>query len=809
MEKSSPLFSVVRCAQGGAKSADQQLAGLRSQTCQDFEIITAEGGGEQLLAALRRCRGRYVAVCPPDGNFLPDALAFAADELGKQRDIGGLCCRGFFIDAEGEPIADPVDIVSLLVFGHRLHLPSGFFVRQALLDCGLERDIWHVDALDLDLWSRIATDFGILSVERSATAGETNRSVPSHDIEKTIAARLAVLDRLLSRDGFFQSANSALLLEARLNHLASLRSQTTAEGPLAAHLQRIVDDLMALLPTDHRVLSTLHRLTLNRTHALGLFGWPVAAWLDLIGRDRASRPNNWKSPRLRALVRWLRVRLPIHAGYTTWNFPRLGAWLRRRMFVEAIPASRPRDAQFRLAKFADVYALAGEMYETRGQIGMTLAVWDRVWPRNMRIDSLVSQALLKLPGLSEKALGAAQRERMAPHVRQSSRPFAGKARTQGKIRVGYHCAFMNLDTIRFQLRNSIAARDRDRFEIYGYSPQKWLESRTPDFDRFRHVPPLDELVGDAPEGSDRRLDDDAYVDVVRSDRLDILVELTGFSPGNRFAAMAQRCAPIQVNYVNHLGTCGLPNIDYVIADEVAAPSSADSQRHYYSEQIYRLPGCFFCFDYRNLNEVPVAEPPFTNRGYVTFGYFGTGAKINIEVVALWAKLLHRVPNAKLYMRNMQLIPADNKRFMIDRFGRYGIPADRLIIADGGTRPQIVKSYDDVDISLDPTPYCGGNTIAESCWQGVPAITLRGDRFISAYGSSLMTAVGCPDLAAGSADDYVEIAARLANDPERLRTLRYDLRRRYTEGRLNDAEGLERRLEAAYTDMVGRLAGSSR
>jgi Glycosyl transferase family 41 len=797
VEVQSPFFSVVWCAQGGPVSIERNLAALRAQSCQDFEFIVASDEesppGSRLLSALRQCRGRYIAICPGNGHFLPDALEFAAAELGKASDdIGGLCCAGFLLDDNGVA-SGPADIVSMFLSSHRMWLAAGFINRRALVDCGLGRDDWSIDSIGLEIWTRLAIDFGMRSVGRVVIAcacPQDDVIAPPRSLEKAIEARLSVLARHFSSEGFFQGAHPALLLESQLNQLCSLRGQLPAlgfdrsEAVLGAALRKVVADLRALLASDHRVLRVLHRLTVDRVHALGPLAAPVRRLLSVVER--------------------MTGRFPIHAGYTFWNSPVLGAWFSRTMFVEALPVGHTGGEVAGAPMFADVYAVVASLYEARGQIEQALTMWDRAGgPRNITIDSLASQALLKGPGLSEAALADAQRERMAPYVRASKSGFVRKARKRGrKIRIGYHCAYMNLDTIRFQLRNAIGVHDRDRFEVYGYSPQKWVEGRTPSFDRFRYVPSLDELVGDAPGAGGRRVSDDAFVDLVRADDLDVLVELTGFSPGNRFVAMSRRCAPVQINYINHLATCGLPNIDYVLGDEIATPPAVTTD--HYSERIHRLPGCFFCFDYRGLEDAPVVDPPSASRPFVTFGYFGSGGKLNIGVIELWSRLLHRVPGSKLHMQNHQLGSADNRRFMIDRFARFGIPADRLVVAGGVDRAKLVQLYGGIDISLDTAPYCGGNTIAESVWQGVPVVTLRGDRFVSSYGASLVTAAGCPELVAGNADEYVEIAAALAGDPERLFLLRHNLRRMSTEGGLNDSESLARRLEAAYVDMLDRL-----
>jgi predicted O-linked N-acetylglucosamine transferase (SPINDLY family) len=265
--------------------------------------------------------------------------------------------------------------------------------------------------------------------------------------------------------------------------------------------------------------------------------------------------------------------------------------------------------------------------------------------------------------------------------------------------------------------------------------------------------------------------------------------------------MALRCAPVQISYLNHVSTSAVPNVDYILADEVGIPPNED---RFFTERVWRLPGSFFCFNYDMVELPPVAPPPSRVNGYVTFGCFGSGGKINDDLIAIWARLLAQLPGSRLYLRNHELTPGDNRQFMRDRFRRHGIEPGRLRLDGGTTRDGVMRSYQHVDISLDTWPYCGGNTIAESLHQGVPAVTWKGDRFASRYGASLLLAAGCGDLIGETAEEYVDIAVALARSPERLGRYRENLRSMVREFGLADAAAFVRKLEEAYLAMVSRV-----
>ena len=216
---------------------------------------------------------------------------------------------------------------------------------------------------------------------------------------------------------------------------------------------------------------------------------------------------------------------------------------------------------------------------------------------------------------------------------------------------------------------------------------------------------------------------------------------------------------------------------------------------------------FFCFDYTTSGEPPITTSPHLKNHHITFGCFGAGPKIGRETIDVWAKLLNRVPGSILRIQNHQLSLPANRRFLVDRFRASGIAPDQLLIVPGVDRTALLHLYSQVDISLDTWPYCGGNTIAESLWHGVPVVTYRGDRFSSRYGASLLTAAGCPDLVADTTDRYIELAAELANDSDRLVYLRRKLRQMSVEFGLGNSALFARRLEDAYVVMLGRQQAS--
>lgn len=802
-----PRISVVWYGRNQLESARETLEAMRAQTFPEYELIIADCGstdgtlelfqeagdkdprlrilqrwigntGDALLSAIRSCRGEYVAFCPNEGHLLPDALARIDHELNTHAGVGGICTSGFMINAFGDAL-EHADIVTLLLTTYRPFLPAGAFRRSALTAIGIDRHDWFTHSFALDLCCRIAETWGLAHVDgKLVECRDPVRQVDGLPISAKAALedRLELVTQAFSRNGFFAKGGPSLSWEAKANQLGILWQEFRAigdadsEGEITAPLMAVAAGLRLQLGIDHRTLQNLHRLLCLRSHNLGVFEKPIQKVLA----TRAGKEDQQS----------------INMGYKVWSHPIWGRWITDKVIALTLPAARFHPlAPSWDAMYAGLYAIAAERYETRGQVDLALAMWDRARPPdNPTLDSVACQAMLKSPIATDETLAARQRKWVSRYLGDLpviSLPRGGSA--EGRIRIGYHCAFMDKDTMRNMMREVIDAHDRSKFEVFGYAPEKLPEDILRTFDVWRHTPPA-------------TCPDRAFVELVRSDKIDVFVELTGFSPGHRFGAMALRCAPAQVSFLNHTGTSQVPNVDYVISDEICIPTGSPAEE-YYSEEIYRLPGCFFCFDYSKLDEPPVAEPPHLKNGFVTFGCFGTGAKIGRELIEIWSKLLHQVPGAKFHLQNPQLSQTSDRRFMSDRFEARGIPPERLILEGGVERSLLLRSYARVDISLDTWPYCGGNTIAESLWHGVPVVTYRGNRFASTYGASLVTAAGCGDLVGHTSDEYIDVAVQLAADSKRLVHLRQNLRRMSTEFGLGNSKLFARRLEVAYIKML--------
>jgi hypothetical protein len=286
------------------------------------------------------------------------------------------------------------------------------------------------------------------------------------------------------------------------------------------------------------------------------------------------------------------------------------------------------------------------------------------------------------------------------------------------------------------------------------------------------------------------LADDVVATMIRDDRVDIMIYLAGRFDHNRPQVAAWRPAPVQVSLFD-VATSGMAEMDYLVVDSFMAPARRSEK---FVEHLLRLPSVY-------LHEPigfapPVTPPPVLNNGRVIFGSFNNPAKVNDEVLRLWAEVLRAVPGSRLKLkyRGYYRQPGLQRRVR-EVFEAAGIDSGRVEMGGTYENPgDHIALYRDVDIALDTHPFTGSTTTFETLWMGVPVVTLAGDSFVARWSASMISKVGLPDLVASSPKDYVDIAARLAADPERLRNLRQTLRSQVSTSPLCDGRRTTRHLE---------------
>jgi protein O-GlcNAc transferase len=308
------------------------------------------------------------------------------------------------------------------------------------------------------------------------------------------------------------------------------------------------------------------------------------------------------------------------------------------------------------------------------------------------------------------------------------------------------------------------------------------------------------------DASIAKLNDEALANLIRTDGIDILIDLAGHTAKNRLPVFAWKPAPVQVSWLGYLGTTGLDAMDYVLADAWALPAGEEDQ---FTETPWRMPETYICFSPPDL-PVEVGPLPALEKGNITFGCFNNLNKINDQVAACWARLLQLVPGARLYLKTKNLGTAAMREKLVARFAGLGIAPERLILeGEFASHEAHFQAYHQVDMALDPFPYPGITTTVEALWMGVPVLSMRGQRFISHQGETILNNVGMPEWIAADEDAYVAKAAAFASDTQALAVLRAGLRERLLASPLCDAPRFAHNFEDAMRGMWQKWCGQQK
>jgi protein O-GlcNAc transferase len=354
-----------------------------------------------------------------------------------------------------------------------------------------------------------------------------------------------------------------------------------------------------------------------------------------------------------------------------------------------------------------------------------------------------------------------------------------------RLRVGILSGDIHSHPVGYFLESVLAHLDDKRIELVGFPTNPRVDALTqrvqPRFSAWRPV---------------SAYSDEALAREIHRDGIHVLLELSGHTANNRLPVLAWKPAPIQVSWLGYFATTGVSEVDYFLADEVSVPT--EHQAHF-TERLWYLPDTRLCFSPPDSDAAIDPLPALRNRA-ITFGSFQNLAKLNDRTLALWARVLSAVPDARLRVQSLQLAGESMRARLSERLERAGIGAGRVFLHGPAERSLYLASYAEVDIVLDTMPFPGGTTTCEALWMGVPTITLSGDRLISRQGASLMRAAGLAEWVADSADDFVARAVEFSRDLDRLGELRAGLRERVRESPLFDARRFAANLEAALWQM---------
>ena len=364
-----------------------------------------------------------------------------------------------------------------------------------------------------------------------------------------------------------------------------------------------------------------------------------------------------------------------------------------------------------------------------------------------------------------------------------------------RLRVGLLSADLRAHPVGRFLAGVLPALDPARVELFAYSNTDEEDAVT---DLLRPAVPHWLNVHAM---SDRDLDAR-----IVADGIDILMDLSGHTGGNRMMVVARKPAPVSFSWIGYFATTGLAAIDYVLANKWVIPEAEEGQ---WSEKPWRLPDTYICYAIPR-DPLPPTPLPALTAGHVTFGCFNNFNKLTGATFAAWSQLLSAVPGSRLILRSSGHTNDEILASLRQGLTSAGIDLERVRI-DGRIKDYAahLSSYGEIDIALDPFPYNGGTTTVEALYMGVPVLVRAGDRYVAHMGESILHNVNLPDWIAADEADYHVRGARLAADLDGLAALRAGLRARMLASPLFDAPRFARNLEDAMRGMWATWCAAQR
>jgi protein O-GlcNAc transferase len=365
-------------------------------------------------------------------------------------------------------------------------------------------------------------------------------------------------------------------------------------------------------------------------------------------------------------------------------------------------------------------------------------------------------------------------------------PHANDPLPGRRLRIGYVSPDFCTHAESFFTVPLFSAHDHQNFEIFCYADVVCPDEITA---RLRSYADVWRSISG--------LTDEQVAQLVRQDKIDILVDLTMHMARNRLLVFARKPAPVQVCWLAYQGTTGLKTIDYRLTDPHIDPPGLYDR--YYSEESVRLADAFCCYD--PLSSGPaVSALPALHESYIMFGCLNNFCKVNDAVLKLWAKVLKAVDPSRLMLLAAE---GPHRQHTLGLLEQEGVKPERVTFVARLPRPRYLELYHRIDVGLDTFPYTGQTTSLDAFWMGVPVITIVGQTAVARAGLSLLSNLGLPELIAETPEQFVNIAVELTNDLPRLGDLRATLRDRLRSSPLMDAPRFADNMEAAYRAMWRR------
>jgi predicted O-linked N-acetylglucosamine transferase (SPINDLY family) len=427
----------------------------------------------------------------------------------------------------------------------------------------------------------------------------------------------------------------------------------------------------------------------------------------------------------------------------------------------------------------------GNCYAKLGETAKALEYYDRAISINPHHEPAITRKIFALDFALDADFATHQAARNCwwemigtkiPKM-ELERPGADQNR---RLVVGYVSSDFRNHSAALSFKPVLRNHNREEFEVVCYSCSSIEDTVTAEFRLY-----ADRWINAS------QLSDDELANRIRSDGIDILVDLSGHSEGNRLTMFARKPAAVQVTAWGHGTGTGLRTIDYLFSDPTTIPEVA---RGRFVEKIHDLPS------FITLEAVADLQPsalPMLRKGYVTFGVFNRISKISDAALAVWCELIKAIPLSRIMIKHGALDDPLVRDRMVARFVRQGFSLDRIECLGTTSREEHLRAFQEVDISLDPFPQNGGVSTWESLYMGVPVIAKLGNSATSRAAAAIVKSIGLDAWVVEDDSQYIRTAAKFASMPDYLATVRNELPALIANSQSGNAEHYTRHVENAY------------
>lgn len=436
------------------------------------------------------------------------------------------------------------------------------------------------------------------------------------------------------------------------------------------------------------------------------------------------------------------------------------------------------------------YLNLGKCYSSLREHSFALNSYKKAFELNKNNLTAVSNYLFEL-NYSDKI---SQQEIVDEHnllstffIQDSQQTTAYQNINNSKIKIAYVSADFKNHSVMSFFSPVVKGFNKDKFELY------CLYNGT-EYDKSTQLVKDNSIFIDISKKNDEEV-----IQFLKQQNIDILIDLSGHTKGNRLSLFAQKPCQVQINWIGYPNTTGLKQMDYRIVDNYTDPLELEVNN--LPEKLIRMSNFFMTFD--EIEPYEIMPAPSNQKNYITFGSFNNSNKLSNLTIQIWSNILTKDHQNKLILKNYQFNDPNIKNKIKMEFLDLGVKEDQLIFYGKMPRDEHFNLYNQIDIALDPTPYNGTTTSMESLWMGVPVITLEGTSHHSRVTHSILMNMQLNELSANSKSEYINIAIDLANDRQRIQTYKQKIRQRLLNSPIMNHKNFIQELEQVLENLINK------